>query len=332
MLEVMRCLDEELRMSPAPDSKAYKVIRVLLDASLKALEKGNEDPQTFDRATLLALCEPKLKATGRDPARWITLRMLEVFLDGRMNSIMRRAEYMGLKHLPVIASSEEVGGAGKPRIFWLATTPLETRFGVSMVDKPCTIVYSRTEEGEVKPTLFLRVLFRNGVLPNRSWRGGLLLTSIVLGVGFWLLWIAASIFSLSEPDQPLTLRQLVAAVVVLLMAWFMYSRLYQPWVDLVLQRVVKAPELLLSINEQPAELEMYRDDAMRPWTRFVRFSSDCPICGGRVLLADGKPDHKMPLVGRCSESPHVHVFSFDRARLSGVYVGPGVSQVEAPGN
>ena len=46
MLEVMRCLDEELRQSPAPDVKAYKVIRVLLDASIIALEKGNEDPQT----------------------------------------------------------------------------------------------------------------------------------------------------------------------------------------------------------------------------------------------------------------------------------------------
>lgn len=65
MLEVMRCLDEELRKSPAPDVKAYKVIRVLLEASINALEKGNQDPQTFDRATLLEICDPKVKAAGR---------------------------------------------------------------------------------------------------------------------------------------------------------------------------------------------------------------------------------------------------------------------------
>lgn len=40
MLEVMRCLDDELRQSPAPDVKAYKVFRVLLDASINALERG----------------------------------------------------------------------------------------------------------------------------------------------------------------------------------------------------------------------------------------------------------------------------------------------------
>ena len=85
MLEVMRCLDEELRQSPAPDVKAYKVIRVLLDASIIALEKGNEDPQTFDRATLLEICDPKAKTTGRDPARWLSSSMLETFMDARMN-------------------------------------------------------------------------------------------------------------------------------------------------------------------------------------------------------------------------------------------------------
>ena len=49
MLEVMRCLDEELKQNPAPDLKAYRVLRVLLDASIEALEKANHEPQTFDR-------------------------------------------------------------------------------------------------------------------------------------------------------------------------------------------------------------------------------------------------------------------------------------------
>ena len=58
MLEVMRCLDEELRQSPAPDLKAYKVIRVLLDASINALEKGNHDPQTAN-STLIRTLIPR---------------------------------------------------------------------------------------------------------------------------------------------------------------------------------------------------------------------------------------------------------------------------------
>ncbi len=323
MLEVMRCLDEELRQSPAPDVKAYKVIRILLEASINALEKGNQDPQTFDRATLLEICDPKVKAAGRDPARWLPTSTLEIFLDARMNSIRRRAEQMGLKSLPVIASSEAKGGAGNQRIYWLATRPAEAGDGSQLLEQAHRqIVYTRTENGEVKPALFLRLIFRQGVLENRSWRGVMLLVTVLLGMGLLSLWIVASIWSLSAIDQALTLRQLAISAFVVFLARFIWRDVHQPWLELVDNRVVKAPAPLLSLKEDSAELEMYRDDDKRPWTRFVRFSSECSLCSGRILLAEGKPDHQMPLVGRCGESPHAHVFSFDRARLSGVYIGP----------
>lgn len=298
-------------------------MRVLLDASINALEKGNQDPQTFDRATLLEICETKEKAAGRDPARWLPTSTLETFLDARMNSIRRRAEQMGLKHLPVIESSDGKGGAGNQRLYWLATRPVDASDGCSSsVQTRHQIVYTRTESGDVQPALFLRLIFRKGVLENRSWRGVMMLITVLLGMGALSLWVVASIWSLSAIDQALTLRQLTSSVLVGFMAWCIWRGAYQPWVELVDSRVVKAPSLLLALKEEPAELEIYRDDAKRPWTRFVRFSSDCPFCSGRILLAEGKPDHQLPLVGRCGESPHAHVFSFDRARLSGVYIGP----------
>lgn len=326
VLEVMRCLDQELRQSPAPDVKAYKVIRVLLEASINALEKGNQEPQTFDRATLLEICDPKVRASGRDPARWLSTSTLETFLDARMNSIRQRTEHLGLKSLPAIASNESKGGAGNQRVYWLATRPLEaSEVGLPAEQARRQIIYVRTENGEVQPALLLRLIFRNGVLENRSWRGLLLLITVLLGMALLLLWVIASLWSLSAIDQALTLHQVVIGAVVSALAWTTWRSVHQPWVELVENRVVKAQSPLLSLKEDPAELEMYRDDAKRPWTRFVRFSSDCPFCGGRVLLAAGKPDHQVPLVGRCGESPHAHVFSFDRARLSGVYIGPRLS-------
>ena len=323
MLKVMRCLDEELRKSPAPEVKAYKVIRLLLEASIAALEKGNQEPQTFDRATLLTILDPKLAASGRDPARWLSTAALEAFLDARMNSIRLRAEQMGLKHLPVIESNDGKGGAGNQRIYWLATRPIETIDGGPQAGREHRqIVYIRTDDGEVQPALFLRLIFRKGVLENRSWRGLMMFIIVFLGMGSLLLWVLASIWSLSTIDQALTLRQLASTALVVFLAWCIWRGVHQPWVELVDHRVVKAPASLLALKEDSAELEMYRDDAKRPWTRFVRFSSECPLCGGQVLLAQGKPDHLMPLVGRCGESPHAHVFSFDRARLSGGYIGP----------
>lgn len=112
-----------------------------------------------------------------------------------------------------------------------------------------------------------------------------------------------------------------------LFAWFIWANFYAPWWRLVDDRVIKAPSALLSILEDSAELEMHRDSEGQQWTRFVRFSADCPICSGRVLLMPGKPDQALPIVGRCIESPYSHVYSFDRVRLSGTYLGCEVPMV-----
>ncbi|MDA7087654.1 hypothetical protein PH586_14785 [Pseudomonas sp. SA3-5] len=326
MLEVMRCLDEELKQNPAPDLKAYTVIRFLLDSSITALEKGNRDPQTFDRPSLLASCYPKVKVDGRNPARWLPAGTLETFLDSRRNSLLARIEKAGLDQLPAIGSNDGVGGSGNQRIYWLTVGSAEDLRSMPAAEQDLkSLVYTRTEIGEVKPALFLRLFFKKGELKNRSWRGLLLLISVLLGMLFLSLWILASLWTLSIADQALTLRQLVGSIVVCGFAWIVWQNVYLPWMQLLDNRVAKAASPLLAITEDSAELEMYRDSEKHPWTRFVRFSSDCPLCSGRILLMPGKPDHLVPLVGRCGESPHAHVFSFDRARMSGVYIGPALS-------
>ena len=59
------------------------------------------------------------------------------------------------------------------------------------------------------------------------------------------------------------------------------------------------------LSSKPRLIEMFRHERSR-WTRLVRFSADCPLCGSNIELRQGKPDHTLPLVGRCIESPHAH--------------------------
>ena len=85
--------------------------------------------------------------------------------------------------------------------------------------------------------------------------------------------------------------------------------------------MIKAPQFLfLALNEDEADMEMYREDGSAI-TRITRFTSTCPICTAPILLEDGKPDQKAPLVGRCREAPHAHVYSFDRVTLKGYFLG-----------
>lgn len=61
--------------------------------------------------------------------------------------------------------------------------------------------------------------------------------------------------------------------------------------------------------------ELVDDKAFMVLRRYV---APCPICRtATVRLSKGEPDFKRRIVGRCSESPREHVYSFDRVTLEG---------------
>lgn len=322
MLDVMRCLQAELNGAPE-DNKAYRILQFMVQSKLTELDKGNEEPQVFTRTALLLNVEGEHKGQRLNPTSWLSPGLLEQFLSSRQASLFERIRRSGLEQQPVIRANEGKGGKGNERAFWLDVAPLPEGSSPDVTVR-CynSVEYCRTDVGEVKPAWLMRLVFRNGELKNRSWRGLLLLASIVFGSVLLGLWFLVGVWSVSSLDQALTLRQLGSTAFFALCAWFVWRSFYAPWWRLVDDRVIKAPTALLSMWEDSAELEMHRDSVGDKWTRFVRFSGDCPLCSGRVLLMSGTPDQVLPLVGRCIESPHAHVFSFDRVRMQGAFIGP----------
>ena len=87
----------------------------------------------------------------------------------------------------------------------------------------------------------------------------------------------------------------------------------------------------VATSEVFGQFEIVREGAARHY-RFVRYFTSCPVCTATVELANGDPDFTGRIVGRCSESPHEHVFSFDRVTLTGeVLRSPPASQHNATG-
>lgn len=327
MQEVMHCLQDELIEVPA-DNKAYRILRFMVQAKLADLDKGNHEPQQFSRSALLLNVEGDRRGRTLNATTWLPAGLLEQFLDARLASLCERLRRAGLDQMPVVRANDGKGGKGNERTFWLDVAPLPDALAPKEQQRPWMhIEYSRTDAGSVRPSWLLRLIFRNGELKNRSWRGLSLLVGILIGLLLLGLWLLAGVWTVAALDQTLTLRQLGNVVLLGLGSWFIWANFYAPWWRLVDDRVIKAPAALLSIFEDSAELEMHRDSEGQQWTRFVRFSGDCPICSGRVLLMLGKPDQVLPIVGRCIESPYAHVYSFDRARLSGTYIGREVSLV-----
>jgi hypothetical protein len=98
------------------------------------------------------------------------------------------------------------------------------------------------------------------------------------------------------------LGYVVKLLVTIATFWLVLQVIYRPWWQLLDYRVVSAPSAVVAFAEEPCQLEMYRH-AREKWIRLVRFTADCPLCGGSVELMPSKHDYRVPLVSRCLESP-----------------------------
>lgn len=324
MRDVFQCLVEELKQYPV-DSKQHEVLRFMAEDKLRALDNGRSEPLTYERPALMASVVGATQRVQMNPARWLPAGKLEQYMDSITPSLSQRLRAKGLQHIPVIRKDNERGGAGKQLTYWLDTEPLEEEVAASpSASERLSVRYQRSNAGEVKPSWLFRLIFSEGELKNRSHRGYWLIGSVVFTLLFLALWLGLALFGEVNNSSPLTVGQIINLAVLIGTAWFIWNQFGLPWVRLVDYRVVKAPLMALSWKEISAELEMHRDSEGNQWTRFVRFSADCPICSGKIELLPGKPEHRLPLVGRCAESPHAHVFSFDRTQLTGYYIGPGL--------
>ena len=117
------------------------------------------------------------------------------------------------------------------------------------------------------------------------------------------------------------LWQVMVLLLLIPVAYLNWRYFFMPLYVLPHHRVIKAPMFFANINVDNADIEMYRNKDKLNIARITEFTATCPICSGVIQLANGKPDQKQPLVGRCKESPHAHVYSFDRMTMKGYFLG-----------
>ena len=158
---------------------------------------------------------------------------------------------------------------------------------------------------------------KNGEIKNKSLRGLILLIMIFGSVLVWALYICAFALVLVKDGQSFSSIDLLLTICLFAFSYLSYKYWAKPIWNLPEHRVIKAPMTFLSLHEDHADIEMYRDRDRNQLTRVTRFKGTCSICSSDVVLRAGKPDHNLPLVGRCVESPFAHVYSFDRVMMTG---------------
>ncbi len=186
-----------------------------------------------------------------------------------------------------------------------------------------SINYERKSAYEIKQSLLTRLFFKKGELKMITFKG--LLLMLLLLLSFFIVVVggiyALFIILLMNEIPNLTLWQAFVCVILIPVAYLSWRDFFMPLYLLPYHRVIKAPMFFANINVDNADIEMYRNKDKLKIARVTEFTATCPICSGLVELANGKPDQSYPLVGRCKESPHAHVYSFDRMTMKGYFLG-----------
>ena len=330
MREVIKCLISWLDSVPS-DQKSHKILRALAEESLQKVEFDEEKRKFTNREIVAAAKEsiPDNKAN-----KWVDWNNTVLpYWNARKKHVIAFAKKQGLNEFPDLGYHISSGGRGNESYYWLIAEPLpkeneeeqKSQSEHDTQENKISIHYEITEKGDVNPSWMAKWLFRTGEIhlsKRHIW--ALLIWLIMIG-GTTVLLSYISWISLSIP-KPVTTKEISAFISIFGIPYIIWVAFIKPWVRLFDDLIVPASPLLISIKEKLAQLELFRDGDLRI-IRLVRYTATCPICGASIHLDDGSPDFPRRLVGRCSESPREHIFSFDRVTRKGFTLrSPNIQQ------
>lgn len=294
------------------ETKALAVARALAQASLERLEKGQPIAK-YNSANIADLVGQKVGPDGA--TAWLSKvwKSLEQLLEERRTGIQDVARQAGANIYAWPTKTRGAGGAGNNSEYGIEFLSLPQSDNPVVTPLPGEVTY--VQELTLRPAFWARPLFKKG-FPLKGWRRTSFIAFgvvVLLAVGAALLltWL-----TLNNPRVSSSAKDVVVWVVFALMvSWFGYSIL-KPFSDLADLRLIMAPDVMVGFTELNVQLELARerpaDEEPYRVLRLVRYSAKCAVCGETVHLADGKREFPGRLVGRCSEQPREHVYSFDR--------------------
>lgn len=332
MRDEIQCLIDWLNSKPS-DEKAHRILKVLAEESLKKADFEEEKRRFNNKDIVAAANEPTQEQKAN---KWVNWNQTVLpYWNSQKYLVVKLARERGLASYPELEFYiPKNAGRGNESLYWLKSELLpeiinnnneeeeeeeeensELEYG-KVRNKSRVFQYELAENGEVKPAWIAKWLLHNGEvrLSIRHIRA-IIIWLITIG-GIAALISLANWIVLTTP-RPITTRELTMFLSMFIIPYGTWLFFIKPWFRLFDERIVVAPELLVSIEEKSAQIELFRDGDLR-MIRLVRYSAPCPICGSTIHLDKGEPDYPRRLVGRCYESPREHVFSFDRFTQKGI--------------
>ena len=301
-----------------------QALDLLAERTAGDLERGHSSPP-LDADTLRLLHSDKHggRPSEAPASRWLSSTEVRRWWHQRQSSLeqaSRQADLNMMADLTLVSG----GGRGNTTQYRLDFRAVSERAGASeeselltgeATSQRATLRY-QTEPAQ--PAWWLRLIVGTAPFRMQSWRGftlvGMVLAEGLVLVAFWLL----ALVVLREP-RPIAVGDLTLLLTGAGITWGWWYAV-RPIIRLPFDRVTIADDWLLAWSQPHGQFQLSADANNKRaggWFRVVRHHGTCPICSGTVDLARGGKAFPDRLVGRCSDSPLEHVFSFDPVGLEG---------------
>jgi len=263
---------------------------------------------------------------GRIPAapasKWLSSRDVQTWWDARHDSRDQFFRAAGIYAMPTLTLIPG-GGRGNPTLYRLefipmASAELAAHGGQPHPVNPAQPAVIRYEVQPAKAAWWLQPIIGDRPFRMRSARGYCLI-GLVLLEGFVLLVGWGLLLLIFRSARPVQISDLGLLLTLLAVTWTWWHFM-QPLIRLPVDRVTVANDLLLGWSQMNGQFRLTRDARSKVaggWFQLVRHSGTCLLCAGEVEISGGGQTCPGRLVGRCSDSPIGHVFSFDPLMLSG---------------
>ena len=339
-LTVFNELNEQLLNYPR-DTLWDKYLQTIVNEQLRKLKYSDEgfEPEKLSRQQIYAKAKntDERKIDSQLAKNAVKISKLELTLAAFIeNQPDCKRAFIDLGYQPIIVTSASGGGSKNKTLIWMDIEVIESEDvaqeqidGSSAVESDeeledvSSVTYERKATSDIKLSLLVRLFFKKGELKMLSVSGVSLMLLLILSalVDIFIVIYSILVLLLLSDLPSFKLWQAIVFVVFIPVAYLNWRYFLMPLQSLPQHRVIKAPMFFANINDDNADIEMYRNKDKLNIARVTEFTAVCPICSGVIELANGRPDQKVPLVGRCKEAPHAHVYSFDRMTMKGYFLG-----------
>lgn len=298
-------------------TKRYKALKALAELTLADLDAG-KPVQECEYLVLDILEKTKAQYTDYESGKSSINRHLKELTkklpshEEMLKDLAKENKYSSIPSFDFEASRGE--GSGNYTTHFIEPVVLdETELSEAPQQTPEGAIKYYLETVENLPW-WVRWL-NNYELTDRRMRfiAGLMILALVLSLVLYVLFMV--VFLNNQSSGLHIIKSFLSTSVSILLIMWPFRLLYL----CVTNRIIVAPILMQTNDGSNAQIECVTTEKIRESTgkpirklRVVSYASKCPLCQSRIELESGGKEFHQRLIGRCSESPIEHVFSFDR--------------------